>query len=209
MRAGIESAVEIDRRDQRFAGVGQQRLLAAAAGLLFAAAENHVLAEPELLRHFRERRGRDQVGLDLRLLPFVVGRERAEQRFGDDQAEHGVAEELQRLVVGHAAAGILVRLRLVRQRVLEQPAILEAIADARFERIELLRQRHDDAAADLLAMAVDDPHRVGGILVAHGDAGLAHRTEPELEQARRRPGGAHRLQAVTVEQRLDDVGFDL
>src|SRR5207253_5357238 len=30
----LDAAVEIDRRDQRLVGVGQQRLLAAAAGLL-------------------------------------------------------------------------------------------------------------------------------------------------------------------------------
>ena len=126
----LEAAVEVDRRDQRFAGVGQQRLLAAAAGLLLAAAEDHVVAEPELLGHLGERRGRHQVGLDLRLLSFGVRRERAEQRLGHDQAEHRVAEELERLVVGDAAARILVRLRLVRQRVLEQAAIAEAVADA-------------------------------------------------------------------------------
>ena len=47
LRAGVEAAVEVDRGDHRFAGVGQQRLLAASAGLLFAAAENHVIAEPQ------------------------------------------------------------------------------------------------------------------------------------------------------------------
>ena len=71
----------------------------------------------------RQRRRRDERRLELRLLPFVVLRELAEEHVGDDEAEHGVAEELHRLVVEHAAAGVLVDARPVRQRVLEQPAV--------------------------------------------------------------------------------------
>ena len=151
-RAALEPAVKIERGDQRLAGVGQQRLLAAAAGLLLAAAEDHVVAETQPLGELRERRRGHDVRLDLRLLPFGVGRERAEERVGNHQTEHRVAEELERLVVHDAAARVLVRLRLVRQRVLEQPAIAETIAEPRLERIELLRQRHHQPAADLLAV---------------------------------------------------------
>ncbi len=57
--------------------------------------------------------------------------------------EHGVAEELHRLVVEDAAAGVLVHARAVRQRVLEQAAILEAVADAPLERLELRAERDD------------------------------------------------------------------
>ena len=92
---------------------------------------------------------------------------------------------------------------------LEQAAIAEAIADARLERVELLRQRHDHAAADLLAMAVDDAHGLGGLFVAHRDRRLAQRRHRERKQPRRRPGGAHRFDAVAVEQRLDDAGLDV
>ena len=44
-RRRLEAAIEIDRGNQRLVGVGQQRLLEAAAGLLFAAPENQVFAE--------------------------------------------------------------------------------------------------------------------------------------------------------------------
>ena len=60
---------------------------------------------------------------------MVLG-ELAEQHVGDDEPEHRVAEELERLVVEDAAARVLVRARPVRQRVLEQPAVVEAVADA-------------------------------------------------------------------------------
>ena len=161
------------------------------------------------LGQFRQRRRRDEHRLDLRLLPLGGLRERAAQRVGDHQAEHGVAEKLERLVVDDAAARILVRLRLVRERVLEQPAIAKAIAEARLERGKLLRQRHDQAAAHLLAMALDDAHRLFRLVLAHRDARLAHRVDGERKQRRRRSRGAHRLDAVAVEQRLNDAGLDV
>ena len=68
------------------------------------------------------------------------------QRVGDDEAEHGVAEELERLVVDDAAGDVFVRARAMRQRVLEQPAIAEAIAQARLELGELVADAHARAA---------------------------------------------------------------
>ncbi len=144
----LDAAVEIDRRDQRLVAVGDERVLAAAAGLLLAAAEDQELAEVDLLAEPRQRRRRHDRRLQLRLLPFVVLRELPEQHVGDDEAEHRVAEELHRLVVEHAAAGVLVHARAVRQRVLEQAAIAEAVADAPLERLELRAERHDARRAD-------------------------------------------------------------
>ncbi len=168
-----------------------------------------MLAQTELFGHLRQGRRRHQVRFDLRLLPLRVPREGAEQRFGDDEPEHRIAEEFERLVVSDAAAWILVRLGLVGQRVLEQAAILEGVANARFERVELLRQRHDHAAADLFAVTVDDANGIGRVLVAHRNTGLAELVDLELEQPGSRPCSAQRLHAMTVEQRFDDVGLDV
>ena len=52
----VDAAVEIDRGDQRFVAVGEQRLFAAPAGLLFAAAEQQMVAETQPLGEPRERR---------------------------------------------------------------------------------------------------------------------------------------------------------
>ena len=41
----LDPAVEVDRRDQRFVAVGEERLLSAAAGFLFATAEQQVVAD--------------------------------------------------------------------------------------------------------------------------------------------------------------------
>src|SRR6185503_17741649 len=104
----------------------------------------------------RQRGGRDQRRLQLRLLPLVVLRELAEEHGRDDEAENGVAEELHRLVVEDAAAGVLVDARAVGQRMLEHAAVLEEVADPALERLELRAEGNDPAALDLVAMAVDD-----------------------------------------------------
>ena len=67
-------------------------------------------------------------------------RKLAEQQVGDDEAEHGVAQKLERLVVADAAADVLVGARRVRHRVLEQSAIAEAVADRLLQRLELVAQ---------------------------------------------------------------------
>ena len=62
-----------------------------------------MIAESDLLRMPRQRLRRHDRRLHLRLLPFVVAGVLVEQRVGDDEAEHRIAEEFQRLVVGDAA----------------------------------------------------------------------------------------------------------
>ena len=78
-----------------------------------------------------------------------------EQHVGDDEAEHGVAEELERLVVDDAARGVLVRARPVRQRVLEQAEVAELVADALLERPERLAEPPDFGGGRLVEVAGD------------------------------------------------------
>ena len=85
------------------------------------------IAQADLFREPTQRRRRHDGCLDLRLLPFVVLRELAEEQIGNDEAEHGVAEELERLVVEHAAAGVLVHARPVCERVFEEPGPRRAL----------------------------------------------------------------------------------
>ena len=139
----LDAAIQVDRRDQRLVAVGQQRLLAAAAGLLLAAPEQQVIAERQPLGLPRQRRRRHERRLDLRLLPLVELGKRVEQDVGDDEAEDRVAEELERLVVDHAAADVLVGARGVRHRVLEQAAIAEPVVDRLLQRVELVAQPDD------------------------------------------------------------------
>ena len=144
-------------------------------------------------------------GLDLRLLAFVVLRELAEQQVGDDEAEHRVAEELERLVVDDAAAGVLVRARPVRQRVLEQAAIAEAVADAPLRAARARRaERHHLARSALVAMAVDDALRVRGILGVHRDP-TRQLVDRQRERRARHADAIMVAIAVRVEQTADDA----
>src|SRR5207248_4445087 len=68
----LDATIEIDRGDERFVAVGEQRLLAAPARLLLAAAEQQMIANLQTLRLARERRRRHEGCLGLRLLTLVV-----------------------------------------------------------------------------------------------------------------------------------------
>src|SRR5690606_21546383 len=114
---GLEPAVQVQRRDERLAAVGEQRLLAPPSRLLLAPSEQQVVAEPDAGRERGERRRRDQRRLGLGLLALGEVRELVIEQVRDQEAEHRVPEELQRLVVEHAAGGVLVRARLVREGV--------------------------------------------------------------------------------------------
>ncbi len=108
-----------------------------------------------LLGQPRERRRRDDAGLHLRLVALAVRRKPREQHVGDDEAEHGVAEELERLVVDDAARRVLVRARSMRQRVLEQAEVAELVADALLERPERLAEPAHFGGGGLVEVAGD------------------------------------------------------
>src|SRR6185503_6848327 len=185
-----------------------QRLLEPAAGLFLAAPEQEVLAKLDLLGAARQRLGRHHRRLDLRLLPFVVVGILAEQHFGHDQPEYRVAEELERLVVGHAAARILRGARLVRQGVLEQAAIPETVADADLQLLELVSQP-DDARADVFAVAGDDALGILPDILGHGDADVAQRVHRHWPDRLGIAGDPEAADPVAVEQRGDHRGFDV
>ena len=63
-----------------------------------------------------------------------------------------------------AAADVLVRARRVRHRVLEQPAVAEAVADRLLQRLELVAQPDDLPARELGAVALDDAPRLVGVV---------------------------------------------
>jgi hypothetical protein len=99
----------------------------------------------------------------LRKLTLGHFRVRAEEGVGDDESEHGVADELERLVVQRArlalAAGPdrLVRPRAVRQRALQKSAVAKLVIDSLFERGGVGRGRVGRAR----------PLRFGAILFRH------------------------------------------
>ena len=155
----VEAAVEVDGGDERLAGVGEHRGLAPPARLLFAAAEEEPLAEAELAGDLGQAELVDDAGAGLGQLALVALGRRVHEQVPDDEVEDGVAEELEPLVVGPAPRGVLVEVRLVRQRALEAGAIAEDVAEAAFERrVGIARRLHvPTITCDMLAAHDKEP----------------------------------------------------
>ncbi len=65
MRGPNESAIEIERGEHGFDGVGEQGSLAAASGFLLAPAKAEVAAELQLVGAVQEVIGIDEMGAEL------------------------------------------------------------------------------------------------------------------------------------------------
>ena len=125
-RGEVDVGREEDGADERLEGVGQDRGLVAAAGRLLALAEHDVLPEVEDAGDVGEGAHVDDGRAQLGQLPLGQVGVLAVERLGDDETQHGVAEELEALVVGQAA--VLVGVRAVRQGTQEQ-RLVDVLAD--------------------------------------------------------------------------------
>src|SRR5688500_6466278 len=92
---------------------------------------------------------------------------------------------------------------------LEQAAVAEAVPETQLEAGQLLRQWHDQPATDLFAMTVYDPNGFLCFVLSLRDVRLAHRVDRERKQRGRRSRRPYRLDAMAVEQRLDDARLDV
>src|ERR1051325_1075078 len=137
----LDAGVEVDRRDDGLEQVRQERVLLPPARLLLADAEVDHVAHAVFARLRSEARRAHQVRLDLRERPFVELREALEEQIADDEAEHGVAEKLEGLVVADVILLGLVRERLVRERAREDLAPREAVADTLLEAGQVVHAR--------------------------------------------------------------------
>ena len=97
---GVEAAIEVEGGDDGFEGVGEQGGLAAAAALFFAATEAEERAEVDAGGDLAEVAAADEGGAETGQFALAGGGEATEEGFGDDEAEDGVADELELFVVG-------------------------------------------------------------------------------------------------------------
>jgi len=67
---GREVRVEVDRGDDRFERVGEDRLFRTTSGGVFTFAQQQMGSQPDFLGDFGEDACVDQTGADLRQLPF-------------------------------------------------------------------------------------------------------------------------------------------
>ena len=139
----FQSAVPKNRAGNCFEHVGEQRVLLSAATLLFSASEPKKLAQGQTLRRLRQRRRTDQAVLHSRQLTFGAARITPAKIICDHEAEHGIAEELERFVVQFARLELvtgsdpLVGPRTMGDRPFEQRSIFEVVIQNRFEEVEV------------------------------------------------------------------------
>ena len=101
----IQPAVEKQRADDGFHGVGQHGALAAQAAAVLAPAEAQVAAQVERSGDFGHVMAADQLGAHPGQLAFAPLGMEEEHGFGHHQAQHGVAQEFQAFVVGWRPRG--------------------------------------------------------------------------------------------------------
>ena len=175
-----QAAVEIDGRHDRLERIRNQRRLFAAPAPFLAASKQEILPEPERGAQPCQRRCGHENGLGLRLAPLVIVGELVEQPVGDDQVEHRIAEELHRLVVGHAAARVLMGAGSVRQRMLEQTLVPKHIAEPPLQRGARLLPE-DILGRGVISKIVDHLPRDRGLIGADREAHFAGALDVERE----------------------------
>src|SRR5262249_47120790 len=128
-----QPAVQVDRGDDRLEAVRQKRELLRASRPRLPRSHPEVPPDPQGAPLRGERRGGDQVRLDLRERAFLEVRKRAIDELPDDKAEYGVSQELETLVVRGGRFAALVGERLVRQGAGEELPVPELVAQDSFE----------------------------------------------------------------------------
>ena len=122
-RRRLEPAVEVHRGDDRLHRVGQDRRLGAPARRVLALAEPQRRTEVELLRDLGQRLGAHDRGAQLRQLALGHLGVVLVDVVGDDEAEHGVTEELEPLV--RVLDAVLRAVRTMGQGAVEEGVIGE------------------------------------------------------------------------------------
>ena len=136
-------------------------------------------------------------------------RELAKQHLGDDEPEHRIAKELQRLVVGDAAARVFLGAGLVRERMFQQPAVAEPVSEAPLQRLELVADGDHGRAIGVRPVRLDKPCRLGRLVGRHGNAHLPQAFHADREHRWRALQRAHDRDAVRLQQAGDNARLDI
>ena len=138
-----QTAINKNCAGQRLQHVSQQRILAAAAALLFTATKAQKVAEVQPQRRCRQSRRTHQPMLHAREFAFSAGRISFAEIVSDDQTQHGIAEKLECLVVKLARLIFRARRHLfvcpgaMRDGPLQQSAVLKLVRENGFQQVEV------------------------------------------------------------------------
>src|SRR4029077_4928587 len=139
----LQSPIEVNRGENRFQRIHQERGLSATAAFLFAPAQSQVVTQFELLRYLDQVPFADQMGAQLREFTFAKLWKPLEQLLAGDERQHRVAQKFHLLVVADLIFAVrsrqllrflFTRLRAMRDRLLHDGAPPEVVAQRRFQR---------------------------------------------------------------------------
>src|SRR5215475_628723 len=128
------------RPEQGLAGIGQDRLFVAATGTRFRFAQMQRGTKIEGACHLCARTAAHQAIEKSGELTFGRRGKGLAQQFGDGKTQHAVPEEFEALVV--AAFGRSLTHAGVSERLLQERTILEHVAEAGLQLLELANRRH-------------------------------------------------------------------
>src|SRR5262245_13016562 len=128
----INSAIKIDRAKNRFQSIHQQRLLHAPAGLFLAPPQLQVDAQTNLFGILHKIRRTYEEALQFRKLSLCQIRMGSEEVVADQKSQNRVTEELKLFVVSFSCAP-LVRVRAMRQGLLQQLDVFEGVSEIGFK----------------------------------------------------------------------------
>lgn len=125
MTGDVQPLIKVDRTDKCLQRLSQQTASQAAPGFDLAAAEVEQIAQSKATSHASERRSPHQRRPERGKHALRSIGEPGEEIIGDDQPKDCVAEVLQTLVRSEVKLGVLVEVRAMNQRLLEEGRILE------------------------------------------------------------------------------------
>lgn len=143
----LDAAIQVNGSNQSFQGIGEKGLFSPSSAHFLAAPQEQVGAQIETQRDLMKVGGAHQVRLPFRESSFGISRVARDQLFADQEAENGIAQKFELLVVGRPLFRLfLMNARLVRERPLQQAAILEMMTENSLENFDLRRRRLDGSS---------------------------------------------------------------
>ncbi len=138
VKGGLVAAIEINRRQHRFEGVGENGGLFATAGLGLPPAQFDKTPQFDRAGHFRQPHLADQLGAGARKVAFVHPGVLLHQHMAHHQVQDGIAQKLQGFVVAQIALRAFVYKRAVLKGLLQVVRVPKPVIEGYLEGVKLV-----------------------------------------------------------------------